>query len=99
MKNVQRVLLGKYEVETWYFSPYPDDYSKLDKVKIVSIDMSICRPFFSWMSFVQTTPKFFVCNFLARSTPLPTGTATCLCSRFWLFVLSLATYQRTLSYR
>lgn len=32
VKNVQRVLLGKYEVETWYFSPYPDDYSKLDKV-------------------------------------------------------------------
>lgn len=32
MKNVQSVLLGKYEVETWYFSPYPDDYSKLDKV-------------------------------------------------------------------
>lgn len=32
VKNVQSVLLGKYEVETWYFSPYPDDYSKLDKV-------------------------------------------------------------------
>lgn len=32
VKNVQSVLLGKFEVETWYFSPYPDDYSKLDKV-------------------------------------------------------------------
>lgn len=32
MKNVQSVILGKYEVETWYFSPYPDDFSKLDKV-------------------------------------------------------------------
>ncbi|CAM9192401.1 unnamed protein product [Discosporangium mesarthrocarpum] len=31
VKNVQRVEIGKYEVETWYFSPYPDDYSKLDK--------------------------------------------------------------------
>lgn len=30
---MQSVLLGKYEVETWYFSPYPDDYSKLDKVR------------------------------------------------------------------
>lgn len=29
---MQRVLLGKYEMETWYFSPYPEDYSKLDKV-------------------------------------------------------------------
>lgn len=35
VKNVQSVLLGKYEVETWYFSPYPDDYSKLDKVNRV----------------------------------------------------------------
>lgn len=32
VKNVQSVILGKYEVETWYFSPYPDDFSKLDKV-------------------------------------------------------------------
>lgn len=38
MKNVQSVLLGKYEVEAWYFSPYPDDYSKLDKVGRGSIE-------------------------------------------------------------
>lgn len=38
VKNVQRVLLGKYEVETWYFSPYPDDYSKLDKVCNCCVD-------------------------------------------------------------
>lgn len=46
VKNVQSVLLGKYEVETWYFSPYPDDYSKLDKVTTGLVDLSLaltCR--------------------------------------------------------
>lgn len=37
VKNVQSVLLGKFEVETWYFSPYPDDYSKLDKVRPIDV--------------------------------------------------------------
>ena len=26
IKNVQRILLGKYEIETWYFSPYPSSF-------------------------------------------------------------------------
>lgn len=26
VKNIQAIVLGKYEIETWYFSPYPEDY-------------------------------------------------------------------------
>eukprot|EP01043_Picozoa_sp_COSAG02_P013218 COSAG02_NODE_525_length_20713_cov_5.808286_10_plen_427_part_00 len=33
VKNVRCIQLGRYEVDTWYFSPYPDGYSQ-DKLYI-----------------------------------------------------------------
>jgi histone acetyltransferase MYST1 len=32
VKNIQRIELGRYEMDTWYFSAYPDDYSGVDKL-------------------------------------------------------------------
>lgn len=32
VKNIQSIVLGKYEIETWYFSPYPDDYAGDEKM-------------------------------------------------------------------
>jgi MYST family zinc finger domain len=26
VKNIERIELGRYEMETWYFSPFPDDF-------------------------------------------------------------------------
>jgi histone acetyltransferase MYST1 len=28
VKNIQKIVLGKYEIDAWYFSPYPDEFSK-----------------------------------------------------------------------
>ncbi|KAJ3282494.1 Histone acetyltransferase [Borealophlyctis nickersoniae] len=30
VKNIQSIIFGKHQVETWYFSPYPEEYSQLD---------------------------------------------------------------------
>ena len=32
VKNIQSIVLGKYEIETWYFSPYPEEYCGDDKM-------------------------------------------------------------------
>ena len=32
MKNIATIELGKYEIETWYFSPFPPEYN--DCVKL-----------------------------------------------------------------
>lgn len=32
VKNIQCIVLGRYEIDTWYFSPYPDEYSGEDKL-------------------------------------------------------------------
>ena len=34
VKNIQTIELGRYEVETWYFSPYPEEYCKEEKLHI-----------------------------------------------------------------
>jgi histone acetyltransferase MYST1 len=32
MKNVNLIELGKFEIDTWYFSPYPEEFSHVDKL-------------------------------------------------------------------
>jgi len=32
VKNINVVELGRYEIDAWYFSPYPEEFSKCDKL-------------------------------------------------------------------
>jgi len=32
VKNINTIELGKYEVDTWYFSPYPEEFAKCSKL-------------------------------------------------------------------
>jgi histone acetyltransferase HTATIP len=34
VKNINQIIMGKHEVDTWYFAPYPEEYSKLDHIYI-----------------------------------------------------------------
>lgn len=34
VKYIDRVQIGKYEIDTWYFSPYPEEYGKVSKLWI-----------------------------------------------------------------
>lgn len=34
VKNINVIELGRYEVDTWYFSPYPEEFAKCDKLFI-----------------------------------------------------------------
>jgi len=34
VKNIQFIELGKYEVETWYFSPFPEEYCNEEKLYV-----------------------------------------------------------------
>lgn len=80
MKNVQSVLLGKYEVETWYFSPYPDDYSKLDKVN--GVDRHL------FLSPVARSDTYrSLCAPIPRTIPAPFGRSFA-CSGFGVSLIS-----------
>ena len=32
MKYIDKIQIGKYEIDAWYFSPYPDEYGKQSKL-------------------------------------------------------------------
>jgi len=34
VKYIDSIELGRYEIDTWYYSPYPDEYSKVKKLYI-----------------------------------------------------------------
>ena len=34
MKYIDRVQIGRFEIETWYFAPYPEEYGKCPKLWI-----------------------------------------------------------------
>lgn len=34
VKYIDKVQIGRYEIDTWYFSPYPDEYGKQPKLWI-----------------------------------------------------------------
>ncbi len=32
VKNINTIEIGRYEIDTWYFSPYPEEFAKCDKL-------------------------------------------------------------------
>jgi len=34
VRNIEKVQMGEYEIDTWYFSPYPDEYKDVYKLYI-----------------------------------------------------------------
>ncbi|THH04552.1 hypothetical protein EW145_g5432 [Phellinidium pouzarii] len=40
VKNLNRLQMGKYEVESWYFSPYPREYAHLDVLYLCEFCLS-----------------------------------------------------------
>ena len=34
VKYIDRVQIGRFEIETWYFAPYPEEYGKCPKLWI-----------------------------------------------------------------
>jgi hypothetical protein len=44
VRNVETIYLGKYEIGTWYFSPFPEEYGKCKKLWICEF----CLKYMKW---------------------------------------------------
>lgn len=40
VKNISRIAIGKYEMETWYFSPFPKEYASCDILYYCEFDLN-----------------------------------------------------------
>ena len=43
VKNIQFIELGKFEMETWYFSPFPPEYNNCSRLYFCEFDFSFFR--------------------------------------------------------
>ena len=50
VKYIDKIQIGKYEIDAWYFSPYPDEYGKQPK-------LWICEYCLKYMRFERTYVK------------------------------------------
>ena len=50
VKNISKIILGKHEVEAWYFSPYPEEYSNEDT-------LYVCEYCLKYMKKEKTLPR------------------------------------------
>ena len=53
VKYIDSIEIGKYEIDTWYYSPYPDEYSKQKK-------LYICEYCIKYMKFEATYRRHLV---------------------------------------
>lgn len=43
VKNIQFIELGRFEMETWYFSPFPPEYNDCDKLYFCEFDLAFFK--------------------------------------------------------
>ena len=43
VKNINKVVLGKWEIQTWYFSPFPKEYTKCDTLFFCEYDLHFTK--------------------------------------------------------
>ena len=55
VKNIQTIEFGRYEIDTWYFSPYPEEYAVCSK-------LYICEFCLKYMKKKKTLLRHKVCN-------------------------------------
>ena len=43
VKYIDKIQMGKYEIDTWYFSPYPEEYGKVPKLWVCEYCLKYMR--------------------------------------------------------
>ena len=43
VKNIEKIIMGKWEVEAWYYSPFPDAYSELKQLYVCEYCLTYMR--------------------------------------------------------
>jgi histone acetyltransferase MYST1 len=43
VKNIEKIVMGPWEVEAWYYSPFPDDYSDIETLYVCDYCLTYMR--------------------------------------------------------
>lgn len=88
VKYIDKVQFGKFEIDTWYFSPYPEEYGKVSK-------LWICEFCCKYMK-LEKTYRYHIstCNMrqppgkeiYRKVCPLPVSITLIFCSCSYIFL-------------
>lgn len=59
VKYIDKIQIGRFEIDTWYFSPYPEEYGRQSK-------LWICEYCLKYMRLEKSYRYHMVCHFSAR---------------------------------
>mmetsp|Transcript_5893 Transcript_5893/g.18889 ORF Transcript_5893/g.18889 Transcript_5893/m.18889 type:complete len:408 (-) Transcript_5893:304-1527(-) len=59
VKNISRIVMGKWKMETWYFSPFPKEYSKSEMLYICEYDLNFFARREQLDRYIQTKCRYF----------------------------------------
>jgi hypothetical protein len=59
VKYIDRIQIGRYEIDTWYFSPYPEEYGKQSKLWICEYCLKYMR--------LEKTYRYHLVSIFSRS--------------------------------
>ncbi|VDP90837.1 unnamed protein product [Echinostoma caproni] len=57
VKFIDHIQFGKHEIDTWYFSPYPEEYRRLNKLWICEYCLKYMKSAQVWMKHVSESCK------------------------------------------
>ncbi|CAK1547357.1 unnamed protein product [Leptosia nina] len=57
VKYIDRIQFGKYEIDTWYFSPYPEEYGKQSKLFICEFCLNYMKLEKTFINHANTCPQ------------------------------------------
>ena len=50
MRNIEKIFFGDYEIDTWYYSPYPEEYGKLSTLYICDKCLKYMKKTKTWQT-------------------------------------------------
>ena len=56
VKNIEKIVMGNWEVECWYFSPYPDEYANAETLYVCEFCLNYMRKVKTLKSHKATCP-------------------------------------------
>ena len=54
IKNIETIVMGEWQVEAWYYSPFPDEYSNLETLYVCEFCLTYMRQLRTYKRHVQT---------------------------------------------
>ncbi|KAL7580351.1 hypothetical protein ACA910_004380 [Epithemia clementina (nom. ined.)] len=56
LKNIETIVMGEWQVEAWYYSPFPDEYSPLENLYVCEFCLTYMRQLRTYKRHLQTCP-------------------------------------------